>query len=294
MLPKFDNYCGGKHRDWIEVLLNTDCNGTCAWCIEKDGWHPSNHATADRLVDIICESDKKNVMLLGGEPTLYKKLPYIIQRLKENALNVYMTTNGSMINPAFILLNNLNMLTGINISIHHYNMSENKKITGIFIDEEELEESVIEFRNSCTDVRLNCNVFNGGISSRIQIDEYIEWAKRRGIENIRFNEMKGDKRLHVAMEDLFPELGMSNQPFINGCLHSIKYNGCNLSLRQMCGIETKAREKPVNPKTISHMKVLYYSGDLFDGWVRNRFEDCNKSVQKQLLSKFVKEVLDNG
>ena len=69
--PHPENFCGGNYQDWVEVMLTEKCNGKCSWCIEKRGWHPKKHAQPYEIVNAILETGRKNVILLGGEPTLY-------------------------------------------------------------------------------------------------------------------------------------------------------------------------------------------------------------------------------
>ena len=134
MLPNKNNFCGGSFSDWIEVMLIDKCYGHCSWCVEKEGYKPKEIATWQKLFDKLIQSGKKNIIFLGGEPTLYKDLCFLIKNLYLLDRNTYITTNGSLLCSEYIE-NNLYELTGINISIHHYNLGMNKQITGIKLEE---------------------------------------------------------------------------------------------------------------------------------------------------------------
>ena len=43
--PNERNSCSGRFADWLEVNLLSKCNAKCAWCVEKDGFHPEEKAT---------------------------------------------------------------------------------------------------------------------------------------------------------------------------------------------------------------------------------------------------------
>ena len=127
MKPSSKNFCGGAFPDWLEVNLTSKCNAKCSWCVERDGFHPTKIAPWDILVKKIETHGAENVILLGGEPTLYKDIAKIINVLKYSYHRVYITTNGSKLNKNFIR-NNLKHLYGINISLHHYDMIKNEGV----------------------------------------------------------------------------------------------------------------------------------------------------------------------
>ena len=130
-LPNKKNFCGCNFADWLEVNLTDKCNGRCAWCIEKNGYHPEKKATVFEMVRAIKKTGKKNIILLGGDPTLYPHLKTLIRRL--SGINIYLTTNGSRLSKSFAVCV-LDGIKGINVSMHSNHPLENKNITGIDLD----------------------------------------------------------------------------------------------------------------------------------------------------------------
>ena len=265
MKPNKKNFCGGNFSDWLEVMLIDKCNGRCQWCIEKEGYHPSEHVTWQKLADSIEKTGKKNIILLGGEPPLYVNLREIINKLSDKGMNVYLTTNGSRITPAFVK-ECLLRLRGINISIHDYDLTKNRHITGINLNEENLKKAINSFISST--VRLNCNLIKGNIDSYEQIHHYIEFAKRIGADSVRFAELKNSESEFVDLTDIFgSKYGINNEPFGLGCNTDVVLERMPVNFRQMCGLQTNKRTRPQNPEQ-AKKQVMYYDGNIYDGWQR--------------------------
>jgi organic radical activating enzyme len=269
MKPNPNNFCGGNFQDWMEVMLTPYCNGKCSWCIEKDGFHPNKFIDIYDLVNIILQDPRKNVLLLGGEPTMADRIHDLINLL--NGKNVYITTNGSFLQN--ILGCNTN-LKGINISIHHYLFEKNKEITGLFIAHNILS-TLKQFNN--VKIRFNCNLIKGYIDSKEEIFRYIQFAKDFGATSVRFAELKENDESFVNLNEIFPnQYGLSDDPFINGCVHDVEINGMMVNFRQMCGLQTPLRKKPENPEQCVK-NVLYYDGNYYNGW--NKAMNLKKVLQ---------------
>lgn len=268
MVPNKHNFCGGAFDDWREVLLTPDCNGKCQWCIERNGFHPMDRAPVQRLIELLQVDDSNKIILLGGEPMLYPDLGLLIRNLPGKEL--YITTNGTNFNAAFIK-ETISSITGINISIHHYNLELNEGITGIGLDIEKLERAIVECRRHNISVRFNCNIIKGQIDSRKECMKYIEWAKECGVDRVRFGELKADKNRFVSLARIWREaFGLNENPYILGCNKDAKIMGVSINFRQMCGLQTECRPRPVNPKTVNEKLVLYYDGQYYTGWQSQR------------------------
>lgn len=119
--------CSGKYGNVMHVKLVDACNADCAFCIEHDGMTVDNAAPVNELLAKINDSRAQNIVLVGGEPTLYRGLGDLLRGIEGIGVNrnVYMTTNGIKLNPAFVEKHSLHLLTGMNISIHAPTESEN-------------------------------------------------------------------------------------------------------------------------------------------------------------------------
>lgn len=270
MKPHPNNFCSGRFADWLEVMLWPECNGSCEWCVEKGGYHPENHASWREIADKALATQRRNIVLLGGEPTLYPDLDKIINSLA-GVRNLYITTNGSLLTKEFVQNKMLFTLAGINISIHHYDMDRNKAITGIFLEIDILKDAIVKLREHNVNVRFNCNLIKGEIDSRDSIYKYIEFARNMGANDIRLAELRGANGEFVDLAVVFDhDFGLNDEPFTQGCNREATINGMKVSLRQMCGLQNSYRPKPIDPEQITSDHVLYYDGNLYEGWQRTK------------------------
>ena len=248
-------------------MLTKECNGSCDWCIEKDGYHPKEQVGWKKIARAIIGCGKTNIILLGGEPTLYKDLDKLIPLLSALELNTYITTNGSQVTADYIC--RLVGLKGLNISIHHYDLVANRDITGIEINEKQLQYAIIFCKKYNITVRMNCNLISGNIDSETKILSYIAWAQSIGADNIRFSELKQSNLFVDAAKIFNYKYGLNDDPFVCGCSTDANIGGMPVSFRQMCGLQTPERKKPVNPEQ-KNKQVLYYDGVLYNGWQSNK------------------------
>lgn len=279
MKPHPNNFCGGNFSGWLEVMLWDKCNGKCEWCVEKDGYHPDKHIPCEELAYKIIHTQKNSIILLGGEPTLYPQLKQLICLLATADKSVFVTTNGSRLTTAFVK-DLLLPLSGINISIHNFDLQKSCDITGILHNKENLRDALSLFEN--TRIRLNCNLIRGHIDSLSMVHKYIAFAKDIGANGIRFAELKGDSQKWVDMHEIFGnEYGVNNDPFGLGCIRDVVINEMPVNLRQMCGLQTEMRKKPVQPEQIGK-QVMYYDGQIYYGWQKRGLE-MTKEERKKIL-----------
>ena len=60
-IPHSKNFCGGSFQDWLEVMLESRCNGRCSFCIEKDGFRPNNKISWQELSQTINATNKTKI-----------------------------------------------------------------------------------------------------------------------------------------------------------------------------------------------------------------------------------------
>ena len=286
MMPNKRNFCGGAFPDWLEVNLIRQCNARCAWCIERDGYHPEEKAGWHVIAEAALRHGAKNIILLGGEPTLHKDIKQIISILSAAGRDVWVTTNGSLLTADFVR-NKLTTAKGVNISVHHFDMAKNKEITGINIDEETISASIAEMHRTGASVRMNCNCIGGMIDSTEKILDYVDFAKRIGADKIRFAELKQDDCGFVDLAKVLNyKYGLNDNPFACGCNSDAVISGMPVNFRQMCGLQTTRRVTPENPEQVSK-KVLYYDGKIYDGWQTAKKEEV---VTDNELVKLLEQV----
>lgn len=267
--PHPNNFCGCGFTDWLEVNLTPECNGKCTWCVERRGWHPKRFAPWREIADAAIASGRKNIILLGGEPTLHPHLGNIIRYLRAYGLNPWLTTNGSLLTEQWVK-DNLEGVEGVNISIHHYAFFMNKEITGVTLDRGILFGAIGQLHNMGASVRFNCNCIRGYIDSEEEMHYYAEWAKEMGSDKVRFAELKYDTENFVDLANTLSYAhGLNDNPYICGCSKGAVWDGMQVDFRQMCGLQTRRRPCPANPKIIPH-PVLYYDGNIYDGWQQKK------------------------
>jgi len=277
-IPNPKNFCGGNFQDWLEVYLTGKCNGKCSFCIDKYGFKPDNSIEPKELVKIILDSGQKNILLLGGEPTLYKGFGYVTKALKDAGRNVTVTTNGSHLSNKFTQ-GALKNVSCVNISIHHYDRKVNTEITGIKLIENQFNGAVKSLQDSGVDIRINCNIIKGFIDSENEVINFLNFAWSLDIKKVRFAELKNDDRF-VSLAKIFNNrYGLNEDPFIDGCWQNTILYGMHVNFRQLCGMQTNKRAAPINPKQILK-KVLYYDGKLYDGWQSLKENDMSKAKSK--------------
>lgn len=286
MLPHSSNFCGGNFQDWLEVNLLKECNGKCSWCIERNGYHPAEHTIWQTIVEQALKSGKTNIILLGGEPTLYKDIALVIRALSANSRKVWVTTNGGLLSSDYVI-KHLSGITGINISIHDDDLTINRSITGVTI--RDLSQTITALHSIGASVRLNCNCIKGHIDSAEAIDRYIAFAKSIGADKIRFAELKQDDNSFVDLaEVLGHRFGLNDDPFAFGCNSDAVIDGMPVNFRQMCGLQTSKRPRPDNPEQFAK-EVLYYDGKFYDGWQTN----SSKKEVKNMTDRELERILEN-
>lgn len=288
-IPHPSNFCGGNYKDWLEVNLTGKCNGGCKWCIERNGWHPEPVSFV-KLANSIIKTGKQNILLLGGEPTLYPDYSALISRLAHKRLNAYLTTNGSTLN--WDTKENLIGLKGLNISIHHYDNEKNKEITGVNISIA-LPRFIAWCNKYNIQVRFNCNLTKGYVDNHNEVYKYIEWAKAMGANSVRFAELVNADKDFVDATQIFLYHGLTSTPFTHGCNHQSTINGMDVRIKQACEFQTNHRRPlPENPEWKQNKVIMYGDGNLYDGWQKElqTTQEDNVSKTKEQLEKILDDV----
>ena len=68
------NCCMGYYGNCLDVKITNACNAKCSFCIEKDGYCPNNKPVEDLINATNIMEKYTKVLILGGEPLLYKDL----------------------------------------------------------------------------------------------------------------------------------------------------------------------------------------------------------------------------
>ena len=108
----------------MSIVSTNKCNRNCAYCINSKTDCKSD-LPLEKAVENITKAKKefgiKECVILGGEPTLYKKLSQLIEYLRFtlNFEKVVMTTNGIALTDSLLEGICSSGLTHLNVSIHN-------------------------------------------------------------------------------------------------------------------------------------------------------------------------------
>lgn len=266
-----NNPCNGRYGKSLDVKITNDCNCSCDFCIEKGGYRPPQ-APVEKLIHTTnALRDYQTLLILGGEPFLYDHLPEYLEGIRKD--RVYITTNGSAFSK-HPLERLAGKLTGINISVHHYNEATNAQILGRYVSFDAIRNAVKVFKDFGVTVRINTNLVKGFLSCREDIEFMVRLARELGADDIRFAELQNCNKLFISAQEAAPELfgHLSADPFSGGCEHLIKDTSWDdpfkISVRLACGLVNPYRPAPASPiRKGSETKVLYPNGMVYDGWV---------------------------
>lgn len=121
---------------YLRIIVTDKCNLKCFFC-HKEGIESKKHEIVMDVTDlenclkVLCNAGIKKIKFMGGEPTLYKKLPEVISWLKtkDDTLDISMISNGVV--KTEILNEFIDAgLDRVNISLHGYEINTFKEVTG--------------------------------------------------------------------------------------------------------------------------------------------------------------------
>ena len=129
-----DNH--GRNVSYIRLSVTDRCNLRCTYC--RTGFetfipHPSilRYEEMEQLIDLAVSLGVEKVRLTGGEPFARRGFLDFLSRLRAEhpALDIRLTTNGTLIGDAIPVLRDLG-INGINLSLDTFNPGKFEQITG--------------------------------------------------------------------------------------------------------------------------------------------------------------------
>jgi len=116
---------------YIQIIRK--CNQKCIICSNPDNGREISFSEAKKSIDALKQSGHSDVILTGGEPTLYPKLPELISYAKKRGLFPLIITNGQKISDMNYLkklqkagLEDLHLSIYSNIDSIQYKLSRKK------------------------------------------------------------------------------------------------------------------------------------------------------------------------
>ena len=166
------------------------CNSRCIMC---DQWRKKEYSKQKfgmkdiyRLLKELKRIGVCNVYFNGGEASLLKELPEIVEKAKDFGFFAEIKTNGSNLTEKYITKLYEAGLDAVNISLDGHNAKIHNKIRGIPIWIKVVK--AIEFikKNTEMEVRLNTLILKDNYK---RLDKMIDLAKKLNIDSINFSQV---------------------------------------------------------------------------------------------------------
>ena len=118
---------------WLTV--NRACNFRCKWCYaEGTNYNREDDMSlelAKKLVNFQAELGVEDVILIGGEPTLWPHLFEIIELISQKGMKSALVTNGLLLaNEKYLQKLKASSIGGITLSLKSGNKDQHKEIAG--------------------------------------------------------------------------------------------------------------------------------------------------------------------
>lgn len=241
----------------LSVFLTDECNASCNFCVAKLRYfHEGVDFVKPKIDDdnVYFERMKKilallkplnpSVSLTGGEPTLSRRLPEVLDIL--NSYNVRkrtMTTNGSELlrqveSCGKTVLDELidYRLAHLNISRAHYDEKINQEIMQIKggFSNADLEFIVRKARKYNIRPRLSCILLREHIHTFDDVLRYLDWAESIGVDNVVFRQLMSFNEAAVKWGTV-PEYCLKNITDLNPLWEIIEKDSRFTIINQVLG-----------------------------------------------------------
>jgi molybdenum cofactor biosynthesis enzyme MoaA len=197
-----------KRTLYVEFTKN--CNAHCPFCSAHRGLGDLDPAILKECVgELVDAGAVDRVSITGGEPLIVGdslRLGRLFDTLEQSGLDYYaLTTNGRYLARNFVMLDTLSKLKYLNVSRHHYDDEENRRVFGDrnIPGIDEITGIFGLFGGKPLEFRLNCTLYPDADADFV--NRYIQTAADAGISCILF---RSDyfSRPDPALSDMFRNL----------------------------------------------------------------------------------------
>ncbi len=120
-------------KTWLTV--NRNCQFRCKWCYAEGTSYckddDMSFELAEKLIELQAQIGTEKILLIGGEPTLWRHTFDAIELIAQKGMSTTLVTNGLMLaDKQYIEKLKASSLSGISISIKAGNRKQHEKITG--------------------------------------------------------------------------------------------------------------------------------------------------------------------
>lgn len=216
---------------YLDIVLTDHCNANCGFCIADlihDKLDGDIGIFKKKILFAIEKMNVREVLLLGGEPTMSRMLIPMIEWLTTlNLDKIIMTTNGIRLatNPKYRKLVFSAGLTNINISFMNTNIDKQKEITTskYVLTVNDIKEIYADAKQSGINLRINSNVFVGNNDSLIDIIDFYNQVSPY-CDSIKFSPLlEVDNFSVVNFKTQWAKTNRLNDEQVLGLFNSIHY-----------------------------------------------------------------------
>jgi pyruvate-formate lyase-activating enzyme len=290
MFARKINSCDGVYSDSLDVRFTRACDNACAFCIERAGIAGRGRTRVEAMIAATLAAGKGTILILGGEPFLFPDLlAEYVRGIAPTVRAIYLTTSIppalDPANPAVAEV--LAALTGLNVSVHHYDSAINDAVLAASASFDRLARlgELLADRTLAPRLRVCTNLVAGFLDSRAEIERHLSVMAALGTREIKLNELQQvGPEAFVSFEEVYGRRLPS--PYAHGCQTDISemfdYPNMRILLKRACFLVSPreqasaadlakvivARLRPARHTQL----VLYEDGSLSEGWLSGSAE----------------------
>lgn len=160
---------------YLSIVATNACQCNCPYCINSmtdKSLHLPLKKAKENIKKAVEELGVKEVIILGGEPTVYPYLFELIDFLKELKLRKFgITTNGiRLTNNQFLKDLITTGIDFINISFHNKNFINFKQL-------EKIRNVFLKYKKPYQKMRINTNVWHGNNDTIFELDLFVQFLR---------------------------------------------------------------------------------------------------------------------
>ncbi|MFH1249096.1 MAG: radical SAM/SPASM domain-containing protein [archaeon] len=185
------------------IVLTYKCNNNCKWCYASSNGSRNEELEKDRVpgvLDLLKEIGIKRTILIGGEPTIYKNLEYVLDEHNKRGIETGFVTNGRMLHKkSFSKLLGKKGLKDITVSIEGYDAKSHDSITN---SNGSYDQAIKGIKNASSEgIRVSTNTVISD-SNKEELEKIVDSILVMPVEKIGFNICgpcltSEDKRMNV-------------------------------------------------------------------------------------------------
>jgi len=168
------------------LVLTYRCQFRCKWCYTHNGTIQKDMDLNDALntCNMFSKLGGKNIVLIGGEPLLYKNLSMVVKTCSDLNLNTILITNGFLLKDEEYVSSLKNAgLTGLTMSLHGYAIDFSKKIKDKKKAFQRVQKVLVNLHNNHLLYEISCLIDSKKPDYFLNL---ISWARGNQIPSLLF------------------------------------------------------------------------------------------------------------